>query len=76
MIAKSAREVSIGSDFHVKPIDGTCTVAAIWHFALHPLKRNCFAGSTNSTGASVAVQRTVMSMNAGRASASGAGQRG
>jgi ferredoxin len=48
MIAKLAADVSIGSDFHANPMEGTLTAASRWHSARVPTNRNCSAGLARS----------------------------
>jgi hypothetical protein len=76
MIAKSDLEVLSGSDFHEKPIEGTCTSASIWHVARAPVNRKCFPASSYLTGSPVDFQIILKFIRAGVALASKAGHRG
>jgi len=76
MIAKLDIDVSIGSDFHEKPIDGTSTVASSWHDARVPVNRKCLLGSSYLMGSPVDFQTILKVIRAGVAIESSAGQRG
>src|ERR1035438_9008536 len=70
MTAKSDFEVSSGSVWKVKSMDGTRTVASSCAAALKPSKRYCRVGSSYLTGSSVALKDSLKSRNAGVVSAS------
>src|SRR5580704_8271188 len=65
MIAKLAADVSIGSDFHANPMEGTLTAASRWHSARVPVNRNCFAGLSYWTGSPVDFQTILKVIRAG-----------
>ncbi len=76
MIAKAELDVSNGSDFHEKPIDGTETCASSWHDARVPVNLKCLEGSSYFTGSPVDFQTILKVIRAGVAIESSAGQRG
>ena len=76
MTAKPALDVSMGSDFHENPMEGTFMAASRWDSARIPLKRNCCAGFSYRAGSPVDVQTILNVILAGVAMESNAGQRG
>lgn len=75
-MAKSLFDVSNGSDFHEKPLEGTTTSASSWHEARVPVNRKCLEESSVFTGSPIDFQTILKFISAGVAIESSAGQRG
>ena len=75
-MAKVHFDVSRGSDFQEKPIEGTSTCASSWHKARVPVNRKCLAASSYFAGSPVDFQTILNDIRAEVAIESSAGQRG